>query len=76
MRITCFFVGRTHRRRGVADAALTGALDEIGRLGGGLGRAGRLTGVEPSDDCGPLPLDVDGERWADAVALHQGRGLG
>jgi GNAT superfamily N-acetyltransferase len=34
-RITCFFVGRTHRGRGVADVALAGALAEIGRLGGG-----------------------------------------
>jgi GNAT superfamily N-acetyltransferase len=34
-RITCFFVGRTHRHRGVADAALAGALVEIARLGGG-----------------------------------------
>ena len=34
-RITCFFVDRQHRRRGVAAAALAGALDEIGRLGGG-----------------------------------------
>jgi len=34
-RITCFFVGRTHRHRGVADAALAGALGEIARLGGG-----------------------------------------
>jgi GNAT superfamily N-acetyltransferase len=35
-RITCFFVGRTHRHRGVADAALAGALTEITRLGGGI----------------------------------------
>jgi GNAT superfamily N-acetyltransferase len=35
-RITCFFVGRTHRHRGVADAALAGALDQIAGLGGGL----------------------------------------
>jgi GNAT superfamily N-acetyltransferase len=35
-RITCFFVGRTHRHRGVANAALAGALDQIARLGGGL----------------------------------------
>ena len=35
-RITCFFVGSTHRGRGVADAALAGAIEEIGRLGGGL----------------------------------------
>jgi GNAT superfamily N-acetyltransferase len=34
-RITCFFVARTHRHRGVADAALAGALREIARLGGG-----------------------------------------
>ena len=34
-RITCFFVGRTHRHRGVADAALAGTLEEIARLGGG-----------------------------------------
>ncbi|MGA2519551.1 MAG: GNAT family N-acetyltransferase [Acidimicrobiales bacterium] len=35
-RITCFFVGRTHRHRGVADAALAGALVEMARLGGGI----------------------------------------
>lgn len=34
-RITCFFVARTHRRAGVASAALAGALEEIARLGGG-----------------------------------------
>jgi GNAT superfamily N-acetyltransferase len=34
-RITCFFVGRGHRGRGVADAALAGALEEIALLGGG-----------------------------------------
>jgi GNAT superfamily N-acetyltransferase len=35
-RITCFFVGTTHRHRGVADTALAGALTEISRLGGGV----------------------------------------
>lgn len=35
-RITCFFVGRTHRHQGVAEAALVGALGEIARLGGGV----------------------------------------
>jgi hypothetical protein len=35
-RITCFFVGRTHRHRGVAGVALGGALTEIARLGGGV----------------------------------------
>jgi GNAT superfamily N-acetyltransferase len=34
-RITCFFIHRKQRRRGVATAALAGALDEIARLGGG-----------------------------------------
>jgi GNAT superfamily N-acetyltransferase len=34
-RITCFFVGRGHRRQGVAATALSGALEEIARLGGG-----------------------------------------
>ena len=34
-RITCFFVDSGCRRRGVASAALDGALREIGRLGGG-----------------------------------------
>lgn len=34
-RITCFFTGKGLRRRGVADAALGGALAEIARCGGG-----------------------------------------
>jgi GNAT superfamily N-acetyltransferase len=34
-RITCFFVDKGYRRRGVASAALEGALGEIARLGGG-----------------------------------------
>ena len=34
-RITCNFVGKGHRRQGVATAALEGALDLIGALGGG-----------------------------------------
>jgi GNAT superfamily N-acetyltransferase len=34
-RIACFFVDKAHRGQGVASAALTGALDEITRLGGG-----------------------------------------
>lgn len=35
-RITCFFVDRGRRKRGVASAALDGALHEIARLGGGV----------------------------------------
>ena len=34
-RITCFFVDRDYRGKGVASKALDGALDEIARLGGG-----------------------------------------
>ena len=34
-RITCFFTGRGHRRRGVADMALGGALALIAQSGGG-----------------------------------------
>jgi len=34
-RITCFFIDSKYRRKGVASAALEGALGEIARLGGG-----------------------------------------
>ena len=34
-RITCFFVDREYRGKGVASIALAGALQEIARLGGG-----------------------------------------
>ncbi|MGZ5374660.1 MAG: hypothetical protein ACXWDK_10375 [Aeromicrobium sp.] len=34
-RITCFFVDTSYRHKGVAAAALKGALREIARLGGG-----------------------------------------
>jgi GNAT superfamily N-acetyltransferase len=34
-RITCFFVDRNYRGKGIASIALAGALDEIARLGGG-----------------------------------------
>jgi GNAT superfamily N-acetyltransferase len=34
-RIGCFFVGKGHRRQGVSEAALAGALDLIASLGGG-----------------------------------------
>ncbi|GAB6856358.1 GNAT family N-acetyltransferase [Microbacterium xylanilyticum] len=34
-RVTCFFTGKGHRKRGVASAALAGALTAIANLGGG-----------------------------------------
>jgi hypothetical protein len=56
-RITCFFVGRTHRHRGVADTGLAGALAEIARLGGGT--------VES------YPEDTDGRKVSGSF-LHNG----
>jgi GNAT superfamily N-acetyltransferase len=56
-RITCFFVDREHRGRGVASAALAGALAEIARLGGGR--------VES------FPERVD-DRRVSATLLHNG----
>jgi GNAT superfamily N-acetyltransferase len=56
-RITCFFVDRDYRRRGVASVALKGALREISRLGGGT--------VES------YPENVKG-RSASASFLHNG----
>lgn len=35
-RITCFYVGKGLRKRGVAGAALAGALDQIAAAGGGV----------------------------------------
>ena len=35
-RITCFFVDREYRGKGVASAALAGALDQISKLNGGV----------------------------------------
>ncbi|AEG91540.1 hypothetical protein [Ramlibacter tataouinensis] len=35
-RITCFFSGKGYRGKGVADAALKGAVEQIKKLGGGL----------------------------------------
>jgi len=56
-RITCFFVDREYRSKGVASAALRGALREISRLGGGS--------VES------YPEDVKG-RSVSASFLHNG----
>ena len=35
-RITCFFVDKGYRKKGVSALALAGALEEIARLGGGM----------------------------------------
>ena len=56
-RITCFFIDRDHRHKGIAAIALEGALDEIARLGGGT--------------VGSYPEDVDG-RSVSSSFLHNG----
>ena len=55
-RITCFFVDKEYRHKGVAAAALHGALDEIARLGGGT--------VESS------PEDVEGRKVSNAFLYN------
>lgn len=56
-RITCFYVGKGYRKRGVARVALSGALDEIARLGGGVVEA--------------YPEDVEGRKTSSSF-LHGG----
>jgi GNAT superfamily N-acetyltransferase len=56
-RITCFFVDKAYRGKGVAATALEGALNEIARLGGGT--------VES------YPEDADG-RTVSSSFLHNG----
>jgi len=56
-RITCFFVDRGYRGKGIASIALEGALNEIARLGGGT--------VES------YPEDVEG-RSVSGSFLHNG----
>jgi GNAT superfamily N-acetyltransferase len=55
-RITCFFVDKSYRHKGVAAAALKGALREIARLGGGT--------VESS------PEDVEGRKVSNAFLYN------
>lgn len=49
-RITCFFVDRDYRKRGVAEVALAGALELIAREGGGVVESfpADTTGRKPS----------------------------
>jgi ribosomal protein S18 acetylase RimI-like enzyme len=55
-RITCFFVDKSYRHKGVAAAALKGALAEIARLGGGT--------VESS------PEDVEGRKVSNSFLYN------
>jgi GNAT superfamily N-acetyltransferase len=60
-RITCFFVDRNYRRRGVAAVALRGALDLIGKAGGGLVEA--------------YPQDTKGKRTSGSFLYNGTRSL-
>ncbi|MEL6288154.1 MAG: GNAT family N-acetyltransferase [Pseudomonadota bacterium] len=55
-RITCFFSGKGYRRRGVASAALAGALEQISALGGG-----RVEGY---------PEDIDGRKASTTLVFN------
>lgn len=56
-RIPCFYVGKKHRKKGVAKVALAGVLAEIARLGGGSVEA--------------YPFDVEGQKTSSSF-LHGG----
>jgi GNAT superfamily N-acetyltransferase len=55
-RITCFFSGKGYRSRGVASAALKGAIEQIRQLGGG-----RIEGY---------PEDMDGRKASPAFLFN------
>jgi hypothetical protein len=55
-RITCFFSGKGCRGKGVAAAALAGALEQIGRLGGGRVEA--------------YPEDIEGRKASPAFLFN------
>ena len=64
-RITCNFVGKGHRRQGVATAAIKGALDLIAALGGG-----RVEGYP--EDAGSVPA---GFLFNGALSTYEGLGF-
>jgi GNAT superfamily N-acetyltransferase len=55
-RITCFFSGKRYRGKGVASAALEGAVDQIRKLGGG-----RIEGY---------PEDIEGRKASPAFLFN------
>jgi GNAT superfamily N-acetyltransferase len=60
-RLTCFFVDRDHRRKGLAAIALDGALDLIARAGGGVVEA--------------YPQDTPGKKTSGSLLYNGTRGL-
>jgi len=60
-RLTCFFIDRDYRRKGVAAVALRGALDLIAKAGGGVVEA--------------YPQDTRGKRTSGSFLYNGTRGL-
>jgi GNAT superfamily N-acetyltransferase len=66
-RITCFFVDRTRRHRGVAKAALQGAIEQIAQGGGGVVEA--------------YPEDLEGRKasgsflWSGSLSMFEQAGF-
>jgi GNAT superfamily N-acetyltransferase len=60
-RLTCFFVDKKYRRKGVAAVALRGALDLIAQAGGGVVEA--------------YPQDTDGKKVSSSFLYNGTRGL-
>jgi len=60
-RLTCWFVDRRHRRKGVANAALDGALELIAAAGGGVVEA--------------YPFDVDGKKVSSSFLYNGTRDM-
>lgn len=60
-RLTCFFVDRSHRGKGVATAALEGALELIAQSGGGV--------VES------YPRDIAGKKYSASFLVNVTRGM-
>jgi GNAT superfamily N-acetyltransferase len=60
-RITCFFVDKNYRRKGLADVALHGALDLIAQAGGGVVEA--------------YPQDTDGQKVSASFLYSATRNL-
>ena len=60
-RLTCFFVDKKHRRQGLADVALQGALDLIAQAGGGVVEA--------------YPQDTNGQKVSASFLYNATRSL-
>jgi GNAT superfamily N-acetyltransferase len=73
-RITCIFVDKTHRRKGVTAAALRGAVDLIAQAGGGLWRGTRTTRAARRSPSSTTALDPSTRTPASATSVPRARG--